>query len=210
MELKSRLVHRSLCLVLAVVLPASGLLADSNAALLRTSGVVTVNGAVTSNSSSVFDGDRIHTADNSNVVITSSGSMVAVPPGSSIVYHGKAVELGSGAVEVSTSNGFIAKADKFTVTPASPGSVKYQVTRQDRNVVIAAKQGSIVISDGSNRKLLTEGMTESSEPGGVYDGPAPAAKVICCVLPAAAGLAGGIAATVISARKSISNSRPGN
>jgi ferric-dicitrate binding protein FerR (iron transport regulator) len=182
-------------------------MADSNAAMLRASGVVTINGTVTSNSSAVFSGDTIHTADNSSVVITSSGSMVAVPSASSIVYRGKAVELGSGAVEVTTSNGFIAKADKFTVTPASSGSVKYQVTRQDRNVIVTAKQGSVVVSDGSNRKLLPEGSTtESLESGGVY--PASASKFYCCILPGIAGLAGGAVSTLIVARKSISNSRP--
>lgn len=134
--------------------------------------------------------------------------MVEVPSGSSIVYRGKSVELGSGAVDVSTSSGFIAKADKFTVTPASSGGVKYQVSRQDRNVVVMAKQGSVVVSDGSKRKLLTEGMTESSEAHAVYAGPAPAGKFICCVVPAAAGLAGGAVAAVVSARKSVSNSRP--
>jgi hypothetical protein len=200
--------------MLAVVLPASGLMADSNAAMLRTAGVVTVNGKTTSNSSAVFEGDTIHTADNSSVVITSSGSMVAVLSASSITYRGKAVELGSGAVEVTTSNGLIARVDQFTVTPASSGSVKYEVTRQDRNVVIAAKQGSVFVSDGTNRKLLTEGNTtessDSKDKAGIYAGPASAGKAICCILPAVAGLAGGAAATIIAARKSISNSRVGD
>jgi hypothetical protein len=131
-----------------------------------------------------------------------------VPSTSSVTYLGKAIELGSGTVEITTSNGLIAKADKFTVTPASPGTVKYEVTRQDHDVLVAAKQGSVVVSDGSNKKLLTAGMSSDSGGGGVYAGPAAAGKVVCCILPAVAGLAGGTAATIITYRKSISNSRP--
>jgi hypothetical protein len=206
--LKSSILRRLLCVVLAVALSASGLMADSNTAMLRTSGNVSINGTVISNSSAVFNGDRIRTADNSSVVITSNGLIIAVPSTSSVTYLGKAIELGSGTVEITTSNGLIAKADKFTVTPASPGTVKYEVTRQDHDVLVAAKQGSVVVSDGSNKKLLTAGMSSDSGGGGVYAGPAAAGKVVCCILPAVAGLAGGTAATIITYRKSISNSRP--
>jgi ferric-dicitrate binding protein FerR (iron transport regulator) len=197
--------------VLAVVVATSALMADSNAAMLRTAGVVTVNGKGTSNSAAVFAGDIIRAADNSSFVITSSGSMVAVPSSSAITYRGNAVELDSGAVEVTTSNGLIARADNFTVTPASSGSVKYQVSRFDRNIVVAAKQGSVFVSDGSQRKLLTEGNTtessDSKDKGAIYAGPAPAGKMVCCVLPAVAGLSGSVAAIVVSSRKSISNSQ---
>ncbi len=202
--------------MLVVVLPATGLLADSNSAMLRTSGVVTVNGTVTSNASAVFDGDAIRTADNANVVITASGSMVAVPSASSIIYRRKAVELASGAVDVTTSNGLAAKADNFTVTPASSGSVKYEVTKQDRNVVIAAKQGSVMVFDGTSRKFLKEGSTtdgggsESKDRSGANQTPATAAKGpgFCCVLPAVGGLAGSVVAVSVDQRQknSISSS----
>ncbi len=200
-ELTNRLIRRSFCLLLAVVLPAA-LVADTNGAILRISGVVTVNGTVTSNVSAVVDGDAIHTADNSNAVITPSGAMITLSSASSIVYRRNAVELASGAVEVTTSNGLEAKADIFTVTPASSGNVRFRVMNQDRGITVMAEQGSLMVFDGTSRKFVKEGSTITSS----GDESKGKRKAVCCVLPTVGGLVGGTAVVLIhqNNRKGIS------
>ena len=56
-------------------------------ALLRSRGVVKVNGAPATSSTVVMEGDRIDTGKNSSASLLLPGRMISVESGSSVVYH---------------------------------------------------------------------------------------------------------------------------
>jgi hypothetical protein len=61
-------------------------------ALLRSHGVVKVNGVTATSSTVVMEGDRIDTGKNSSASLLLPGRMISVESGSSVVYHdGKVV-----------------------------------------------------------------------------------------------------------------------
>ena len=69
-----------------VVFFLCSLFAQHNA-LLRSRGVVKVNGAPATSSTVVMEGDRIDTGKNSSASLLLPGRMISVESGSSVVYH---------------------------------------------------------------------------------------------------------------------------
>jgi len=71
----------------AVVVFFLCLLFGQHNALLRSHGVVKVNGVPATSSTVVMEGDRIDTGKNSSASLLLPGRMISVESGSSVVYH---------------------------------------------------------------------------------------------------------------------------
>ena len=144
--------------VLAVLFPFSLFAADSNAAMLYTSGPAWVNGAhVPRPSSAIFSGDLLQTRSDSVANINQPGSTVRVLSDSLVQFPGNSVTLDHGGVTVSTSKGMATTAGEVKVAPVSSAWTEFNVTDVDGTVRIAARKGDVTVSDGKGTVTLAQG-----------------------------------------------------
>jgi hypothetical protein len=144
--------------VLTVLFPFSLFAADSNAAMLYTSGPAWVNGAhVPRPSSAIFSGDLLQTRSDSVAHINQPGSTVRVLSDSLVQFQGNSVKIEHGGVAVSTSKGMATTAGDVKVEPASSAWTEFNVTDVDGTVRIAARKGDVTISDGKGTVTLAQG-----------------------------------------------------
>lgn len=144
------------CVIMAVVFPASCVLADARSAIMYTSGNAMLNGVGVMRSSALFEGDTIQTGDSSAATINADGSSVLLPAKSTVQFKGDAVEVQKGGAVITTSKGLKAVVDTVTVAPAK-GLAKFEVTRQEGKVVIASNHGALAITSANGTTYLDSG-----------------------------------------------------
>src|SRR5882757_4023931 len=108
-----------LSVVLAMLIPAQLLAADSASAMLYSNGTAWVNGGSVPKSAALFSGDLVQTRPDSSAHLSASGSSVMVLADSLVKFQGSAVEIEHGAVRVSTAHGMATQAGEVMVKPAS-------------------------------------------------------------------------------------------
>ena len=144
--------------VLLVLFPGSLFAADSNAAMLYTTGAAWVNGAhVPRLSSAIFPGDLLQTHRDSAANINEPGSNITVLANSVVQFEGVSVDIQHGGVTVSTSKGIAATAGDVKVTPASNAWTEFNVVDVDGTVRIHASKGDLTINDGKDVVTLAQG-----------------------------------------------------
>ena len=141
-----------ICLILLI----PTILFASNSAILTAMGPINGSG---NTSSALFAGDMVATQPDSVATINSEGSMVLVQPDSSVQFQGNSVYMEHGAVVVTTWKGMAVRVGRFIITPTPvlSGSSKFEVSDSGGTVQIAARQGSVTISDGVTTAVLQEG-----------------------------------------------------
>ena len=159
--MKNRVVGKILAGMLAVILPAATMSAETHAEMMYATNTVMLNGVGAERSSAVFAGDRIQTPANGAVRLTTEGSTVMVGPSTTLVYEGDAVRLGSGSTMVTTDKGMKTQVRRLQIAPAAQARTSYRVVRGGGQVMVAALLGSVKISDGSSSKTVAEGNTTS-------------------------------------------------
>jgi ferric-dicitrate binding protein FerR (iron transport regulator) len=159
---------------MAVLFPATLMMAETNGAILRASGPAMLNGAAVSRNAAVLKGDLV-SATTVPVSLSSNGNTVDMPSNSSLKYEGSSISLESGHAVVTTKSGMTAKVDTITVTPASK-SARYEVLKNDGKVTIAALTGSVSISDATHSAVLTEGYMTTIDPQQDSTVPSPGAR----------------------------------
>ncbi len=80
-------------------------------ALLRSHGVVKVNGAPAMSSTVVMEGDRIDTGKNSSASLLLPGRMISVESGSSVVYHDGNVVRSTSAAKLGSASAMAHDSD---------------------------------------------------------------------------------------------------
>ena len=161
-------------LAMAVLLPCSMMMAETNGAILRASGPAMLNGAVVNRQAAVLKGDLV-SATTVPVSLSSNGNTVDLPSNSSIKFEGSSISLQSGHAVVTTASGMSSKIDTIMVAPASK-SARYEVVKNDGKVTIAAITGSVDISDATHSTVLTEGYMTTIDPQEDSRVPSPGAK----------------------------------
>src|SRR5882757_10337589 len=146
-----------LSVVLAMLIPAQLLAADSASAMLYSNGTAWVNGSTVPKSAAVFDGDLVQTRPDSSANLNASGSSVMVLADSLVKFQGSAVELEHGAVRVSTSQGLATRAGEVTVKPAGTAWTEFQVTDVDGQVQIVASKGDLTVQDQQGTTTVQQG-----------------------------------------------------
>jgi len=147
----------ALSLVLAMLLPAQLLAADSASAMLYSNGTAWVNGSAVPKSAAVFDGDLVQTRPDSSANLNANGSSVMVLADSLVKFQGSAVEVEHGAVRVSTSQGLATRAGEVTVKPAGTSWTEFQVTDVDGQVQIVASKGDLTVQDQQGTTTVQQG-----------------------------------------------------
>ena len=161
-------------LAMAVLFPATMMMAETNGAILRAGGPAMLNGAVVSRNAAVLKGDLV-SSTTVPVSLSSNGNTVDMPSNSSLKYEGSSISLESGHAVVTTKSGMTAKVDTITVTPASK-SARYEVLKNGGKVTIAALTGSLAISDATHSAVLTEGYMTTIDPQEDSKVPSPGAR----------------------------------
>src|ERR1035438_4443544 len=87
----NQMLRKLIAVGLLVICPSTLLMAERPSAMLSATGAVTLNGTPTAKSTSLFDGDRVATADASVVSINQNGSSLVVDPNSSVRYRNDAL-----------------------------------------------------------------------------------------------------------------------
>jgi hypothetical protein len=172
----NRVAGKSIALLLAIMLPASSVMAESRGAMLFVSNSALVNGAPVSRASAVFSGDKLSVPANSSVTINAPGSSILVPALSNVTYNGDSIALDpQAAVAVTTTRGMVAQIGSIKISPARNASAKFQVARYNGQVFVAAKQGTVLIASSIGNRFLEAGKT-TSLPDPNPQAPVPAAK----------------------------------
>jgi len=153
---------------MAVIVPAALFAADTNGAMLYTTGTTWLNGSGIPKSSAIFPGDTIQTREDSVANINATGSSINVGPDSLLEFQGDGLKLERGAITVSTSKGFAAHVGEVTVTPASGADwTEFDVNDSYGTIVIVARKGDLVITDANGTSRLAQGQQatrDESEP----------------------------------------------
>ena len=164
-------------IILVVSFSCASLGAESSTkagAVLRASGDVEVNGAVTRDITTLFPGDLVKTNEDSVANIIAGGSSVLVMPNASVKFTGHDVEVSEGGVSVATSEGMAVIASGLTITPAAQKASKFEVADNEDSVAIAAREGNLTVDDGQQTSTVPEGQ-ESTHNKKKKGGAAPAA-----------------------------------
>ena len=147
----------ALSIVLAMLVPAQLLAADSASAMLYSNGTAWVNGGTVPKSAALFTGDLVQTRPDSTANLSASGSSVMVLADSLVKFQGSAVELEHGAVRVSTAQGMATQAGEVTVKPAANAWTEFQVTDVDGQVQIVASKGDLTVQDAQGTTTIQQG-----------------------------------------------------
>jgi hypothetical protein len=177
---------------LLALFPAS-LWARPAQATVQAQGNVTVNGTKVDNTTTIFAGDKVQTADNSMANIAAQGTMVQLSPNSSAIFSDKALDLGCGSALVTTSLGQVVRVAGVTITPAAQGTTKFEVSQGAGALKISAKEGSVIVDDGA-KHTVEAGKSMTLQRGGGACGPLTAApqastKIYIPAIAVAAGSA---------------------
>ena len=150
--------------VLAVLLPASIVMADATSAMLNATGNVSVNGSPIERATAIFPGDRVKTGPNSIATLTNEGSSVTVSGNSSLVFSKSFVNVLCGTALVSTSRGMSVRVSNLLVQPARGTQARFQITQDEGQLQIIAREGTLAVDNGAT--------TSSLQPGRMLTAPA--------------------------------------
>jgi hypothetical protein len=152
-------VGKFLAVVMAVILPASIISAETHGAMLYATSSAILNGTPVNRNTAVFAGDKIAVPAKSAVTISLTGSSILVPAESTVTFNGDSVSLEpQTAVAVTTTVGLAAQIGNIKIAPVNK-SGKFQVGRFDGKIFVAAKQGSVLIAGLTGNTVVPEGGT---------------------------------------------------
>lgn len=147
----------ALSIVLAMLIPAQLLAADSASAMLYSNGTAWINGTTVPKSAAVFSGDLVQTRPDSSANLSANGSSVMVLADSLVRFQGEAVEIEHGAVRIGTAQGLATRAGEVTVKPAANSWTEFQVTDVDGQVEIVASKGDVTVQDPQGTTTVQQG-----------------------------------------------------
>ena len=155
---------KNLAWILVVLFPASLVVADATSAMLIASGDVTVNGSPIERATAVFPGDKVHTGPNASARLTNQGSSVTVVGNSSLVFSKSFVNVLCGSALVATNRGMAVRVSNLLVQPARGEQTRFQITQNEGQLQIIAREGTLAIDNGA--------ATTSLQPGRMLTAPA--------------------------------------
>jgi ribosome-associated protein YbcJ (S4-like RNA binding protein) len=127
------------------------------AAMLFASGNVRINGVGSRETTALFAGDSVQTDEDAVANITAGGSSVLVMPGTFVKFLKNLVELDRGGVAIATTDAMSTRADDLVITPVSRRLSKFEVAESEEFMVIAARQGDVLLVDGMEVMRVPEG-----------------------------------------------------
>ena len=148
---------KCLAWVLVVLFPASIVMADATSAMLNATGSVSVNGSPIERATAIFPGDKVQTGPNSMATLTNEGSSVTVPGNSSLVFSRSFVNVLCGTAMISTRRGMSVRVSNLLVQPARGAQARFQITQNEGQLQIIAREGTLAIDNGATTSSLQAG-----------------------------------------------------
>ena len=125
--------------------------------MLLANGNVTVNGSPIERATTVFPGDKVQTGPNTVATLTSQGSAVTVGGNSSLVFSNSFVNVLCGTAMIATSRGMSARVSNLLVQPARGAQARFQITQNEGQLQIIAREGTLAIDNGATTTSLQPG-----------------------------------------------------
>ncbi len=151
-----RFLLRIVSLTTVIILPSALSMGEINA-MLYPNGGVTVNAAAAPSSLAISAGDKVQTSKQASAMISDGKSKIRLRENSSIVYKTNRVELSRGNAVIVTKEATTGQLDGLSVLPVSSDPTKFALVNQQGTEMIAAIEGSLRITDGTNTVLLLPG-----------------------------------------------------
>jgi len=172
--------HRSrlldlMCWCLVCILPVSALATEVSPAMVWGTGVVKVNGKLVPGSLTVYAGDKLVTDTDSTATLINKFGTAVLPGDSSIVYGGNNIRMQYGRALIIAQRGTEAVLGNLTITVVN-GNARFQMRQTDTVQVLAVLAGSLQVTDGANKVVLTQGemiTRKTGEPTAVAANPPP-------------------------------------
>ena len=143
--------------LLVVLFPASMVMGEAMSAMLNATGSVTVNGSPIERATAIFSGDKVQTGANSIATLTNEGSSVTVPGNSSLVFSKSFVNVLCGTALVTTSRGMSVRVSNLLVQPARGAQARFQITQNEGQLQVIAREGTLAIDNGATTSSLQAG-----------------------------------------------------
>ena len=154
-----RSIYSFAAVLLVISLSGAALASSAAAAMLRSNGGVSVNGAPVNSVTTVFAGDRIETAPQSGASLTVNGSSLLMDPNSSMLFSGEEMNFYCGGGTIQTQ-GLTARFGRMAVKPAK-GTARFQVQQSGAELKVSALDGNLSVFDGEKTINLTPGNSAS-------------------------------------------------
>jgi hypothetical protein len=166
----NRVLLKLVSVVTIFMFSATTLFADPSTAMLYPVGAVLLNGSSVPGATAIFNGDLVKTMGGSIANFSTKNSHISITADTSVKIEGSGVNLMSGVVTVDTHGGCSTHAARYTVSP-SGATAKYRVLRKDDAIVVASLGGPLVVTWGTNSKMLASGTSWASPVGEDADAP---------------------------------------
>jgi ferric-dicitrate binding protein FerR (iron transport regulator) len=154
--------------------------------MLKATGSVMVNDAYVKRSTALFDGDRVEVCQDSAAALNQSGSTIGLTPDSYTRYQKESLEVMHGTARIDTTSGMAARFGDVSVAPAQ-GSAKFELTRANKQVQVASREGALKITNGGHTADLASGASTTLPDPQESQAPTPS-----CAPPKAAAWQGGM------------------
>lgn len=135
---------RAVASAVLVMFLAGNVFADA-AAMLEPNGTVLVNDSQVTRVSTVFDGDRVKTGDDSGAMLSGKDATVQLASNSSLTLGPRSVALDQGAAAMTLSPTGSAQVGDLTLTPSEAGA-SCQVSRSADSTEIKVTSGKLLVA----------------------------------------------------------------
>lgn len=116
-------------------------------AMLHATGKILLNGKL-SDDSVISSGESIETPPDTYATVVRDKSEVLIKPSSRLKINDGGVELESGEVLITTSNGLPVETNRLTITPSTDSRTKYEVLDTSESPQVKTFEGSVLVKDG--------------------------------------------------------------
>jgi hypothetical protein len=137
--------RRFVCGMVIVALPTAAVSQNSERGMLHDHGGTWLNGNVAPDSIVLFTNDLVETQKENTASIEVEGSAATVHPETRVQFQGDQLVLDRGAVEVNTGRQMKVRVNCMTVIPVAPERTRYEITDENRKVVVAAYENDVKI-----------------------------------------------------------------
>lgn len=176
--MRSPLIFRTTAWFLLLFFPAMMNAAPAQG-MVQAQGTVTVNGTAVPSTTTVFEGDLIHTASDGLATISAQGVMVQLEPNTTAIFTVHSLNLGCGEAVVTSSVGTVVRVAGITVSPAAQNTTRIRVSQLNGKVKITELENWSVVNNGTIRQTLAPTQSVS------YDRPGATCEIDVQTLPQA-------------------------
>lgn len=148
---------------MVIVLPASLLSQNPDAAMLHASGAAQINRSPAPPSAAIFPDDLLETGRDGAAKIDASGSTAVMSSDTLLQFEGNDLFLEHGTVQVTTSTQMTVRVGCLTAIPVIAGWTQYEVTDVNGKVTVSARKSDVNIDRRKSRSEVKHEVKSEEE-----------------------------------------------